>query len=123
MKILYLIRGLPGSGKSNLAHEIAKFVCEADDYFITNEGYKFDREKLREAHLYCQGLTRSLMEKGLGPIAVSNTGIRRWESQIYRNFAEAFGYTLFEIKALGNFRNTHGVPQEKIEEMRKNWED
>ena len=33
MKILYLIRGLPGSGKTTLAKSICNVVFSADDYF------------------------------------------------------------------------------------------
>ena len=38
-KILYIVRGIPGSGKSTFAKKIVGhdfLVCEADKYFIDN---------------------------------------------------------------------------------------
>ena len=52
-KILTLVRGLPGSGKSTFANWIWNeyAVCEADKFFYDKEGnYNFDAIKLREAH-------------------------------------------------------------------------
>lgn len=36
MNSLYLIRGLPGCGKTTLAHKLTSYVCEADDFFGKN---------------------------------------------------------------------------------------
>jgi adenylate kinase family enzyme len=54
-KILTLVRGLPGSGKSTFANTITNefSVCEADKFFYDKEGnYNFDATKLRYAQRY-----------------------------------------------------------------------
>lgn len=79
MPTLYLIRGVPGSGKSTFANNILQAglvagVVEADDYFIdvvTGE-YNFDPSKLKNAHSYCQSLAETLIFNGWS-VAVSNT--------------------------------------------------
>lgn len=54
--MIYIIRGAPGSGKTSLARQIlaanpqGHAIFEADDYFRTSDGYKFDASKLQEAH-------------------------------------------------------------------------
>ncbi len=52
-KVLYIVRGIPGSGKSTFAKQLvgADFlVCEADKYFMVDGEYKFDATKLKQAH-------------------------------------------------------------------------
>ena len=56
-KILTLVRGLPGSGKSTFANNITNefSVCEADKFFYDKEGnYNFDATKLSQAHKWCK---------------------------------------------------------------------
>lgn len=54
MTTLYLIRGIPGSGKSTFAQNLYSFgmveaVIEADDYFYTDGVYQFDPSMLGSA--------------------------------------------------------------------------
>jgi ABC-type dipeptide/oligopeptide/nickel transport system ATPase component len=60
-KIMFILRGLPGSGKSTLTKAIlnkypASVVCSADLYFTNKQTgeYKHDINKLKDAHLTCQ---------------------------------------------------------------------
>lgn len=59
MKELFLLRGLPGAGKSSLAKSLGagsgSMHLEADMYFIDSKGkYKFDATQLKQAHAWCQ---------------------------------------------------------------------
>jgi len=50
---MFLLRGLPGSGKSHLAHEWKQpddVILSADDYFRSGTGYIFRGDKVKEAH-------------------------------------------------------------------------
>ena len=46
-KVLFLIRGLPGAGKSTLAKNLGALFFEADMYFLEGNEYKFNPLKLR----------------------------------------------------------------------------
>lgn len=60
-QVMFLMRGLPGSGKSTLVNLLERIyagsvaVCSADHYFIDSHGvYNFNRDKIGDAHRVCQ---------------------------------------------------------------------
>lgn len=121
---LVLIRGLPGSGKSTLAKSMAPHYehIEADMYFVQPYvGYVFDRNKLTEAHAWCQHSARIMLSHGKN-VVVSNTFTQKWEMHIYLEMAQKIGAKVRIIEANGDFENIHGVPVEAIERMRARWE-
>lgn len=127
---LVLIRGLPGSGKSTLAISLCKRFqaagldyqhIETDMFFDYAGEYKFDSSKLKEAHKWAQDWCRSELNDGTSVI-VSNTFTRIWEMQPYLDMAKEFGAKVTVITCEGNHGNVHGVPQEKIQEMKARWE-
>ena len=63
-KTLFLVRGLPGSGKTTFAKQLSDIVFEADMYFESNGEYKFDPSKIRDAHEWCKGHVRYLEHWG-----------------------------------------------------------
>ena len=83
MKILYLIRGLPGSGKSSLAEIIQpdkNYRFAADDYFTDSFGkYRFDPKLIGEAHEHCQFSAGAAMDDGEN-VVIHNTLSQPWES-------------------------------------------
>ena len=136
-KTLFLIRGLPGSGKSSLGKELADTYLdynpvtggykshsyEADDWFVDEHGeYKFDIAKLREAHNHCKLQVSHAMAQGIEKIAVCHTFTQAWEAAIYFRLAESAGYHVFVIECQNEFGNVHGCPPEKIAEMKDRWE-
>lgn len=132
-KLLVLLRGLPGSGKSSFAkHMWSDFViCEADQFFYDLEGnYNFDPSKLRDAHKYCRDKVETFMsdnEKNpqfYPEIVVSNTFTREWEMDEYLKLAKKYNYQVVSLiveNRHGN-KNVHGVPDSKIDEMRNRFE-
>lgn len=125
MKTLYIIRGLPGSGKTTLAHQLAgNNVCEADEFFTDESyNYKFNANDLKWAHIYCQNKCKALMDCGAELIAVSNTSSRRWEFAKYIELAQLNGYRVVEITMTGDTHaNIHEVPDTTIEVMKIRWE-
>lgn len=130
-KILYLIRGVSGAGKSTFAKKIVGhdfLVCEADKYFINKETgeYKFDASKIKDAHKFCQDTVETYMKDSLvnnqfyREIAVSNTFTQEWEMESYFKLAKEYGYTVFSIVMENRHggTNVHNVPEDKIEQMK-----
>jgi predicted kinase len=132
-KILTLVRGLPGSGKSTFANWIwADYaVFEADKYFMVDGEYKFDPSKLKEAHAWCLNEVKSRMEENkesqgryYPEITVSNTFTQEWEMQSYIDLANQYGYTIFTIVVENRHGNSsvHNVPEETINKMKNRFE-
>lgn len=128
-KVLYLLRGLPGAGKSTLAKSIGAIYFEADMFFMGGNEYKFDPLKLKDAHAWCQNQVRISMKNansGMTPtrIAVANTFTQEWEMESYYKMAEEFGFTVFSIIVENRHGgvNTHNVPEDKLELMKNRFE-
>jgi predicted kinase len=123
MKTLYIVRGLPGSGKSSLAKKVTELVYSADDFFTNKKGeYNFNAKLLGKAHEWCWGKVRDAMFIGANAVAVANTFTQAWEAEKYYQIAEEYGYSVFVIECQNDFGNVHDVPQESIDAMKERWE-
>ena len=125
MKELFLLRGLPGAGKSTLANSIGGSHMEADKYFIDGGEYKFDASKLKEAHAWCQFIVEEEMNYLKEErIVVSNTFTQAWEMQPYFDLAEKYGYRVYSliVENRHDGKNQHGVPEEKLVQMKNRFE-
>ena len=129
MKTLYIVRGLPGSGKSTFAKSIGGIHIEADQFFMENGKYNFDVTKIKLAHKYCQNQTEAWMKTdGVQvdntKIVVSNTFTQEWEMEPYFKMAENFGYRVFTIIVENRHggKNIHDVPEDKLEQMKNRFE-
>ena len=123
-KILYIVRGLPSSGKSTFAKTLGGVHYEADMYFMKDGKYNFDPNKLKLAHNWCMIQTQKSMVDDEPRIVVSNTFTQEWEMDGYFKLAEENNYQVFTViveKRHSN-KNDHNVPQEKVEQMRKRFE-
>jgi len=124
---LYLIRGLCGSGKSTYAKSLLKLYptmshYEADMYFYINGVYTFDHNKLHLAHRWCLNSTENDLKLGK-TVIVSNTFTRLKELNPYIKLANIYNVTLNVLKATGNYKNIHNVPEETLIEMKERWQD
>ena len=140
MKTLYIIRGLPGSGKSTLGEKLADSYVDyhpkyggpkcysfaADDWFTSNDGkrttYQFNPEELTEAHEDCQSRVRGAMMSDVENICVCNTFSQSWEAAPYFKLCGDFRYTPVVLECQSEFGNIHDVPQESIDAMKERWE-
>jgi tRNA uridine 5-carbamoylmethylation protein Kti12 len=130
------MRGVPGSGKSSLANEIANSwgeggfstnICSADKYFMKNGQYFFDVTKLSSAHQSCKDEFLDCIKNEWNIIIVDNTNTQHKEYKFYKDEAVKAGYEV-QVITVGEFseeaidkyaaRNTHGVPRDKIKQMR-----
>jgi predicted kinase len=123
MKTLILVRGLPGAGKSTFAKTLGGIHIEADHYFMKDGEYKFDASKLKQAHEYCRTSTEGWMMEGYN-IVVSNTFTQEWEMEPYFRLAKDHGYRVIclIVENRHNGVNEHGVPADKLEQMKNRFE-
>jgi predicted ABC-type ATPase len=124
MATLYIIRGLPGSGKSTIARKLVheSRIREADMYHIVNGEYKYNPDKVKAAHEWCLNEMKHLMTEP-ADCAVANTFTRRWEYQPYIKAAKSAGFYVQVIDCFGPWRNIHGVPEHVIKEMKNRWKN
>lgn len=123
-KILYIIRGISGSGKSEFAKTLGCPVFSADDYFMQNGEYKFLASLLPEAHADCKARVNRAMYEGVDRIAVANTFTQEWEFEDYLYLANANNYKAFclVVENRHGKKNVHNVPDANIERMRERFE-
>jgi len=140
MRKLIIMRGLPGSGKSYTAKRLAKdkgTVVSADDYFMVNGKYVFNRDETYIAHAQCQAKTARLMAGGAPLIVIDNTNVKVMHYQVYLELAREFEYEeeivfpeyklafkkpkVWDVDYLA-YNNKHDVPLEVIQQMADDFE-
>jgi predicted kinase len=122
-KVLYLITGPSGAGKTTRAKELMhqkgiKHHYEADMLMLDRNGdYAFNPRKLKECHNWCQKATERAMLLGEAVI-VSNTMTMQWEAKPYIELAIYHGYHVIIEHLTGEYKNIHDVPQEIVDKMK-----
>ena len=125
-RILFIIRGLPGSGKTTAAEHLADredfepyVVATADDYFMFDGKYKFDATKLGAAHKWCQAKVEVAMKNGDYKVFVANTTTTKKELNDYYKLAEKYDYMVVSmiVENRHGGKNIHGVPDFAMNRM------
>jgi hypothetical protein len=126
---VYILRGIPGAGKSTWAQHHAQgvySVVSADHYFMRNDQreYRFDPRLLPKAHQECFGefidyVGDASADTPADEIYVDNTNINAWECSPYVLGGESYGWNVtivnFHIDpAVAFARGTHGVPERVV---------
>jgi predicted kinase len=126
---LHLIRGLPGSGKSTFAINLAAntpntYHLEADQFVPQgpNGEYLYKKEDAGFYHAQCLSSTFSSLILGINCI-VSNTFIQYWEIAPYIDIANRAKAKLFIHICRGEYKTIHPVPPEVIQLMKERWEE
>ncbi|XP_073843125.1 uncharacterized protein [Musca autumnalis] len=145
-RVMILMRGPPGVGKTHSARAIVKnyvdlqppfsyvgdFIFSTDDFFCNSKGvYKYNVNFLSEAHEFNQSRVREKAMSGFSPIIVDNTNMKAWEMLPYVKYGVQNGYLIEIIEPKPSWskcaqklsqRNMHGVPAEKIRQMMEKYE-
>jgi len=135
-RTLYIVRGIPGSGKTTWVkkHNV-NAAFSSDDFMVDviddREVYFFRPEKLAMTHNTCLNRAVMAMHQGIPIVAVHNTFIKLWEFIHYISIAEALGYTpiIVEMRVMtvkGVYmcveKNEHNVPFGKVADMYMNFQ-
>ncbi|XP_051994079.1 NEDD4-binding protein 2-like [Xyrauchen texanus] len=130
-RVLVLLRGAPGSGKTTLAnamleHNPGGVVLSTDEYFTRNGPYHFEPNLLGEAHEWNHQRAKEALKKGQTPIIIDNTNIQCWEMKPYVAMAQKHMYkvlfrepdTWWKTKPRELEKRTrHQVTKKKIKRM------
>jgi predicted ABC-type ATPase len=123
-KECFILKGIPGSGKSSVAKSIAGehgTVHEADTYHYVNGEYKFDPKNIASCHEQCfEDFKRSVLA-GTARVIQSNTNTGKWQYKKYMELAEENGYRVIVMTVENHHGNEsiHGVPEETLVKMEK----
>ena len=132
-KVMFIMRGLSGSGKSTIVGLLKETYpqavsCSADDFFMVDGIYQFDQNKLSDAHSTCQSKANIACKQDIPVVVIDNTNVRKWEMNTYHGMATRWHYNVvhiiprtpwaFDPEELTR-RNKHGVPKDIL--VRKVW--
>ncbi|XP_068711071.1 2',3'-cyclic-nucleotide 3'-phosphodiesterase-like isoform X1 [Montipora foliosa] len=132
-KVMFIMRGLPGSGKSTIANQIKKLygdlavICSADNFRINHEGeYTWKPEEYGMPHLMCEEKARQACQKELPVVIIDNTNIKKRLLYWYIDTARSNGYYVvlvepetswkYNISELA-LKNHHQVSEEILRRM------
>lgn len=133
MKKCYIMRGLPYSGKSKRARELAGEtgrVHSTNDYFMVDGVYRYSPFQVRELHQLNLEAFKKSLEEGIPVVVLDNCNVRIWEFQLGIEMAESFGYeieivTMPHYPAIKAFRevNWRNIQHESFMRMYEKFEN
>lgn len=146
-KVMIICRGASGSGKSTWVQNFIRRtpivvspmglvamdspgVFSTDDFFLKDGNYVFDPKMLGAHHRSNQQNASTFCSfwKDKAPsdkpvyCVVDNTNIRLWEMEPYVKIGKENGFKVFQKPFFGQHESAHGVPPEKVEQMRQAFE-
>lgn len=124
-KQVIIMRAPSGSGKSTWieTHVPTATVCSADFYFERSGTYRFDPALLGKAHGSCRYAFEAALKRGDALVVVDNTNLIRKHYKEYVDLGKTYGYEVFQKCLKTQFQNTHGVPDEKVQQMRDSFQE
>lgn len=131
MKTCFIMRGIPGAGKSTFTKRLAAsaplghpaVVCSADDFFTKKGKYEYVPAFIGRAHAECYAKFEKAIDADSPVVIVDNTHISHDAWRPYAAYAKAKGYAVATV-VVEEFdvdkcikRNVHKVPPEILHRM------
>ncbi|OQR87908.1 hypothetical protein ACHHYP_07963 [Achlya hypogyna] len=126
---VFVLRGVPGSGKSSLARHLrgrcdaqglSVRVCSADAFFEQGDGgYIYDRSRLAEAHAFCHAAVLAAVAANVDVVVVDNTNLQARHVHAYLDALNGSGYRVSVVAIETSDipacirRSCHAVPLDK----------
>ena len=138
-RTVYIMRGIPGSGKSTVAEQIvegygycgpgpAPIIHSTDELCMVNGEYQFDIELAPARHAQNLLNFRASLWRGIAVVVVDNTNVKHEQYMPYVEAAQEAGYAVVFVEMahpdldVAVERTTHGVTKEIINQMTLDWE-
>ena len=128
-KICFIIRGLPGSGKSTTAHSMGfrygVDLFETDEYFTAPNGcYRFRLEEMPDAIKDCADRFMAAVDEGWPRVCVTGVFTFPAHFNFYQTYAYRKGYRLHVITVnhTPTTQSIHDVPTDVYERMKKTFQ-
>lgn len=118
---LWIVRGLPGSGKSTYAKSLNIFHVEADMYYMRDSCFDWKAADLNKAHEFSQYTVAYALRRGMD-VVVANTFTTKKEVEPYLRMAEDFGAKVNIITCTGTYGSIHDVPVDVMIKMKNRWQ-
>jgi predicted kinase len=131
---LYIIRGLPNSGKSTIAKILApNHSFAADDWFhfrAAAQGLTYAQafakysHEIHLAHVECKRNVEDVLRHGANNCAVANTFTTYREMKDYFELAKTYGYRVhvLTVERAHDGDNGHEVPDAAVQKMAQRWQ-
>lgn len=124
MATLYLVRGIPGAGKSTFAKHMFPgiFHLENDMWHMRDGEYKWHGDNMKKAMSWCYNMVRIALEEGMD-VVVSNTLTKKRFIAAYEALARENDASFKVYRCIGNFKNEHGLDAEMVSNFANSMED
>lgn len=129
-RIAFILRGLPGAGKTTVASLLVKdqaHIVEADHYMINENGeYAFDQDLVPACHEMAFNRWRELVQSDVPVVVAANTAPRISHVRQYLEAAKQAGRQVhvLVVENYEGFQSLHQAPtlEEDIARMQANFE-
>jgi hypothetical protein len=104
-RCLYVMRGIPGCGKTHRAKRLAlevscygreSVICSADHFFGEGEEYKknWSRDRVYLGHRDCEAKAKEAAQRGVASLIIDNTNVTLQNFKFYLDLAVDSGYSV-----------------------------
>ncbi|KAL3195834.1 hypothetical protein MRX96_015720 [Rhipicephalus microplus] len=136
-RLLFLVRGPPGSGKNIVAAELEELYPECRSYwsdklFSSPVAPERNTVTMRESHDLCLSKIEGFMKNDVPVIINRNTNVRVWEIAKFLVLASRYGYTVILVDMPLHFvldpkvltaTNNKGLGESYITQRVRQWEE
>jgi predicted kinase len=124
-KLVTLVRGLPGSGKTTLSKLLERpgtIHIENDMFHMIDGKYTFKYEVVKDAYMWIKGTVCYHLNQG-DSVVVSNTFISNKTIKEYVDIAKQYNADVKIIEMKEHYGNVHNVPEDVLKSMAENWQE